>query len=94
MVMSALVLYGYGLLHKTSFFELVAVDKRSTETPLLVRCKALCEVGVDFARRVALSRQCSIIRGMLVLVIRVIDVIASLGDGRPSAFLTFALCTA
>lgn len=93
-VVSALVFHGYGLLHETPFLEFVAVNERPTETPLLVRCKALCEVGVDLAHRVAFARQRSFERSMLVLIIRVVDIVASLRDRRSGTFLTLALCTA
>lgn len=47
-VMCSLVFNRDRLLHQTSLFELVAVDERAAEATLLVRRKALSEVGVDF----------------------------------------------
>lgn len=46
MVMGALVLDRDCLLHQAAFFELVAVDQRATESSLLIRSKALSEVGI------------------------------------------------
>jgi hypothetical protein len=54
-MVSALVFDRDSLLHKTSVLELVAIDERSTETSLLIGGKTLCEVGIDFAGRVALA---------------------------------------
>jgi hypothetical protein len=46
---SALVLDRYGLLHQTAFFELVAVDQRTTETSLLVGGQILGKIGVNLS---------------------------------------------
>ncbi len=93
MVVSALVLDRDGLLHQAAFFELVAVDKRATEAPLLVGRQALSKVGIYFTRRVRLAHKRTIESGVLVLVVRVVDIITSLGHCGPGAFLALALCT-
>jgi hypothetical protein len=93
-VMRALVFDRYSFLHETSLFELVAVDQRATETALLIGSKALCKIGVNFARGIGLAGKCSLIGGVFVFVIRVVHVFTSLGDGQSCTFLALALCTA
>lgn len=79
-VMRALVFDRYSFLHETPLFELVAVDQRATETPLLIGGKALCKVGIHFARGIGIAGKCSFVGGVFVFVVRVVDVFASLGD--------------
>lgn len=79
-VVSALILHRNGLFHQTTFLELVAVNKRSTKSALLIRCEVLCKVGVDFTRGIRLTQERSIKRGVFVLVIRIVDVVAQFSD--------------
>lgn len=79
-VMGTLVLYGDCLFHQTPFLELIAVNERSTEASLLLWIEALCKVGVDFARSIGFAQKCSLEGGILVLIIRDIDVVAGFGD--------------
>jgi len=80
MVMCALVLDRDGFLHQSPFLELVAIDEGTTETALLIRSEALSKVGIDLASRVILARKSPLKRGVFVLVVGVVDVVAVLGD--------------
>jgi hypothetical protein len=91
MVVSSLILDGYGLLHQATLLEFVAVDKRATEAALLIRCEALSKVRVHLACRIVFARVRSVERRVLKLVIGVVDVFTGLADGRPRAFLSLAL---
>jgi hypothetical protein len=79
-VVRALVFDRYGLLHETPLFEFVAVDQRATETPLLIGSKALCKIGIHFTRGIGLAGKRSFIGGVLIFIVRVVDVLTSLGD--------------
>lgn len=79
-VVRALVFDRYGFLHETPLFELVAVDQRATETPLLIGSEALCKIGVHFARGICLAGKCSFIGGVLIFIVRVDNTFTSLGD--------------
>jgi hypothetical protein len=50
MVMCTLVLDRDSFLHQTSLFELITVDERPAEAPLLIRSEALREIGIHFVR--------------------------------------------
>lgn len=80
MVMCALVLDRDGFLHQSAFLKLVAIDEGTTETALLIRSEALSEVGIDLASRIILARESALKRGVLVLIVGVVDVFAVLGD--------------
>jgi hypothetical protein len=80
MVVSTLILHRDGLLHQPLIFELITVNEGATEAPLLVWREGLREVGVDLACRVALARECAIKGWVLVLVIRVVYMVAGLGN--------------
>lgn len=79
-VMRALIFDRYSFLHETPLFELVAVDQRATETPLLIGSEALCKIGIHFTRGIGLAGKRSFIGGVLVFIVRVVDVFTSLGD--------------
>lgn len=94
MMVCALVLYGYGLLHQASLFELVTVDQRTTKSTLLIWIEALSEVFVHLGSGIRISSVGSLESGILILVIRCIGVVPSLSDGGSHAFLPLPLCTA
>jgi hypothetical protein len=93
MVVCALVLDRDGFLHQSTLLELVAIDEGTTETALLIWSETLSEVCIHLASRVILAWKGPLKRGVLVLIIGVVDVVAVLGDRWRAALLTFALRT-
>jgi hypothetical protein len=91
MVVRPLVLDGYGLLHQTTLFELVAVDERATKAPLLIWVEALGEVGVHLGIRLSNG---SVESWVLELIIRLVYVFSSFGDIGAGALLSLSLSAA
>lgn len=92
-MMCALIFDGDGLLHQPSFFELIAVDERSAKASLLVWCETLSKVGIHFVGRVCVACKHTVNQRTLEFVIRVVDMVSSLGDGGSCALFALPLGT-
>jgi hypothetical protein len=84
----------YSLLHQAALFDLVAVNERSTETPLLIECRILGKVSIHLNRRVGVARVSFLVRTVNKIVVKDVEIVMTPGDWQFCTFLTLAPCTA
>jgi hypothetical protein len=83
----------YSLLHQVALFDLVAVNERATETPLLIECRILGKVSIHLNRRVGVARVSFLARSVNEIVVKDVEILISPSDWQFCTFLALAPCT-